>query len=64
MFILSSVSVAQCRPSRYLFVVLLVSQTFDLVAVDGQVPAVGVAQLVAAAAEQSLPLGRHRLQRG
>lgn len=44
--------------------VLLVPQPFDLGVVDGQVPAVSVAQLVAAAAEQSLPLGRHRLQGG
>lgn len=42
--------------------VRLVSQPFDLGVVDGQVPAVGVAQLVAAAAEQSLALGRHGLQ--
>lgn len=44
--------------------VLLVSQSFDLGVVDGQVPAVGLAQLVAAAAEQSLTLGRHGLQGG
>lgn len=52
------------RPSCYLFVVLLFSQPLDLGVVDGQVPAVSVAQLVAAAAEQSLPLGWHRLQGG
>lgn len=44
--------------------VLLVSQTFDLGIVNGQVPAVCVAQLVTAAAEQGLPLGRHWLKGG
>lgn len=43
---------------------VLVAQTFDLGVVHGQVPAVRLAQLVAAAAQQSLSLGRHRLQGG
>lgn len=51
-------------PSSYLLVVLLVPEPLDLGVVDGQLPAVGLAQLVAAAAEQRLPLGRHRLQGG
>lgn len=55
---------AAALPSCYLFVVLLVPQPFDLGVVDRQIPAVGFAQLVAAATEQGLPLWRHWLQQG
>lgn len=44
--------------------VRLISQSFNLGVVDGQIPAVCVAQLVAAAAEQSLTLRRHWLKGG